>query len=99
MWFNRTYGGGNKMEPTQQTHSGRSVAGTLMHELNPVSQNGKILLHLIRVGPITQLVAWELYRVHRLASRISDLKVKGVPISANTKLDATGVRYTEYSIL
>ena len=79
--------------------SARSFAGSVMHHVNPNSQEGKVLLHLIRVGSITQLVALELYRVHRLASRISTLKVKyGVNINSNSRLDATGTRYNEYSI-
>jgi len=70
-----------------------------MHTVNPKSQEGRVLLHLIRVGSITQLQALELYRVHRLASRISNLKLKhGVNITSNSRLDATGVRYVEYAI-
>lgn len=79
--------------------SARSQAGAIMHVVNPKSQEGKVLLHLIRVGYITQLQALELYRVHRLASRISTLKLKyGVSITANSRLDATGTRYNEYSL-
>ena len=79
--------------------SARSHAGSVMHVVNADSQEGKILLHLIRVGTITQLVALELYRVHRLASRISNLKLKyGVAIVSNSRLDATGTRYNEYSL-
>lgn len=79
--------------------SPRSVAGGVMHDINPKSQNGRILLHLIRLGSITQLVALELYRVHRLASRVSELKLKhGISIRNYTRLDATGVRYTEYCL-
>lgn len=77
--------------------SARSHAGSVIHLINANSQEGKVLLHLIRVGSITQLVALELYRVHRLASRISVLKLKhGVDIKSNRRLDATGTRYNEY---
>lgn len=79
--------------------SARSKAGFVMHAINPKSQEGEVLLHLIRVGHITQLQALELYRVHRLASRISALKLKyGVDIQSNRRLDATGTRYNEYSL-
>lgn len=81
-----------------ETRSPRSVAGSIMHTINPHSQNGKILIHLLKEGFITQLVALELYRVHRLASRISDLKHLGVTIIANYRTDRTGVRYAEYSL-
>jgi len=80
-------------------HSARSHAGSVMHVVNIDSQEGKVLLHLIRVGSITQLQALELYRVHRLASRISTLKLRyGVSINSNSRLDATGTRYNEYSL-
>jgi hypothetical protein len=79
--------------------SNRSLAGAIMHHVNPKSQEGKVLLHLIRVGSITQLVALELYRVHRLASRVSALKLKyGVSVYSTPKFDATGTRYHEYSL-
>lgn len=83
----------------QDQPSARSFAGIVMHALNPNSQEGKVLLHLIRVGHITQLQALELYRVHRLASRISALKLGYlVDIRSNSRVDATGVRYNEYSL-
>ena len=79
--------------------SARSHAGSVMHSVNVNSQEGKVLLHLIRVGSITQLQALELYRVHRLASRISTLKLRyGVNITSNSRLDVTGTRYNEYSL-
>jgi len=79
--------------------SARSHAGHVMHSVSLNSQEGRVLLHLIRVGSITQLIALELYRVHRLASRISTLKLKyGVEIISNQRVDATGTRYNEYSL-
>jgi hypothetical protein len=78
--------------------SARSFAGHVMHSVNPKSQNGKVLLHLIKYGSLTQVLAHELYRVYRLASRINDLKHLGVTIAANSKTDSTGTRYVEYSI-
>lgn len=85
-------------ENVTEERSARSVAGSVMHEIDPDTQVGKILLHLLRVGPITQLVAGELYRVHRLASRINDLKNLGVTVTSRSLVDATGVRYQEYSL-
>lgn len=78
--------------------SARSHAGSIMHTVNPNSQVGKVLLHLIKYGSLTQVIAHELYRVYRLASRITDLKHLGVAITANYKTDSTGTRYVEYSI-
>lgn len=70
------------------------------HHLGPESQEAKVLFHLLRVGRITQLQALELYRVHRLASRISTLKLRyGVNIQSNSRVDNTGTRYKEYSLV
>jgi len=80
------------------TVSARSLAGHVMHTVNPNSQVGKVLLHLIKYGALTQVIAHELYRVYRLASRINDLKNLGVTITTNYKTDSTGTRYVEYSI-
>jgi len=74
------------------------VAEAVAPTINAESQNGKILLHLLRNGSITQLEAHELYRVYRLASRINDLKNLGVSVLKNHKIDNTGVRYVEYSL-
>lgn len=85
--------------PTMPVSSRTRAALTYNVAVNPDSQEGKVLLHLIRVGRLTQLQALELYRVHRLASRISALKLHyGLEIMARTKRDATGTRYTEYSL-
>ena len=78
--------------------SARSFAVSVLYRIGTASQNGKILLHLIKAGSISQLEALELYRVHRLASRINDLKNKGVALTAVTLFDLTGVRYVRYSL-
>ena len=66
---------------------------------NPsVSQKTLILNHMKKHGDITQLQALELYRVHRLASRIHDLRKDGVQINANTRADATKRLYKSYSL-
>ncbi len=78
--------------------SPRSVAGSILHTIGVISQNGKVLLHLLKRGSITQVEAHELYRVYRLASRINDLKNLGVTITKNDRRDLTGTRYVEYSL-
>lgn len=78
--------------------SNRSFAGHVARTLNPKAQVGRILIHLLREGNISQLEAWELYRVHRLASRINDLKNLGVTIQRNHLFDPTGVRYVRYAL-
>lgn len=87
------------MDNTTTTSAARSLAGHLLHAIGTNSQNGKILLHLIKLGTITQVEAHELYRVYRLASRINDLKNYGIELVKNTKIDQTGVRYTEYALV
>jgi hypothetical protein len=76
----------------------RSHADQVCARQNPKSQNGRLLNHLLRVGSITQLEANELYRIHRLASRINDLKNLGVSIYALPLIDPTGVKYVRYQL-
>lgn len=76
----------------------RSFAGAVVHRIGNTSQNGKVLLHLIKRGTITQVEAHELYRVYRLASRINDLKNLGIELFARSKTDLTGTRYVEYAL-
>lgn len=78
--------------------SQRTIAEAIAPAVNPTSQNGKVLGHLLRKGSITQVEAHELYRVYRLASRMNDLKNLGVLVLKNLKIDNTGVRYVEYSL-
>lgn len=81
-----------------ETMTARSVAGHICRITNPKSQVGKVLIHLLRERSISQLEATELYRVHRLASRINDLRNLGVTVTSTTLIDPTGVRYVRYSI-
>lgn len=76
----------------------RSFAGAVVRRLGTTSQNGKVLLHLIKRGTITQVEAHELYRVYRLASRINDLKNLGIELYRRSKTDLTGTRYVEYAL-
>lgn len=74
----------------------RTIAERVVQALNPKAQVGKLLIHLLRHNSISQLEATELYRIHRLASRINDLKNLGVTVEAHTLIDPTGVRYVRY---
>lgn len=85
--------------PNIDSISPRSKAENVMQELKPTTQEARILRHLLAVGPITQLVALELYRCHRLASRVSALRAMGVPIMSSRRNDPTGVSFHEYSIV
>lgn len=64
-----------------------------------MTQLDQIRFHLQRKGTITQVEAHELYRVYRLAARISELKKSGVNIERGIKHDLTGTRYAEYRLL
>lgn len=81
------------------TVSPRSVADAILKAIGTTSQNGKILLHLLKRGSITQVEAHELYRVYRLASRVNDLKNLGVTLEKATRVDLTGIRYVEYQLI
>lgn len=67
-----------------------------------MTQNEKILNHLQTVGSITPIDALREYGIMRLASRISDLKRDGYPISVKmeTAKNRNGepVRYARYSL-
>jgi hypothetical protein len=77
----------------------RSHAGRVVHTFKPKSQNSLVLLHLIHHGKLTQMEAHELYRVYRLASRINDIRNKGVGIGSRELIDRSGRRYVEYSLI
>lgn len=62
------------------------------------SQVRKVFNHLACHGSITQLEAHEIYRVHRLASRINDLKRAGIRVRSEMRHDAAGQRYVRYFI-
>ena len=67
-----------------------------------MTQNEKILRHLEEHGTITPLDALSEYGIMRLASRISDLKRDGVPIT-KTIVKAKNrfgepVRYASYAL-
>ena len=73
-------------------------SNVLIQSQPQVSQKVLIKRHMEKCGSITQLEATELYRVHRLASRIHDLRKDGVLLVATTKQDVTGRPYSSYSL-
>ena len=66
------------------------------------TQRIQIMRHLKENGTITQLEALREYGIMRLASRISELKKRGEPISkvmrSATNRYGETVRYAEYSL-
>lgn len=75
---------------------GREVTG------HTISQCNLIMEHLTKHGSITQYEAAELYSCWRLASRITDLRCKGVQIKKETlkRKNCYGktVHYAKYSL-
>jgi hypothetical protein len=57
-----------------------------------------ILAHLMQAGPLTGVEAEQVYRVRHLPARIFELRNAGHRIHSAVKHDATGQRYTRYSI-
>ena len=63
-----------------------------------MSQNDKILDHLMKVGSISFVEAVDLYRVRSLPRRIADLRKRGHEILSEWRRDNLGQRYTRYSL-
>lgn len=63
-----------------------------------MTQNNKLLNHMMTGRSITPLEALGLYGVFRLAARMFELKATGVDIQKKTKVDINGTQYAEYSI-
>jgi hypothetical protein len=62
-------------------------------------QGDRILNHLVSGKSITQLEAFGVYRIFRLAARIHELKSKGHKIVTTMHKDETGKPYAEYSLV
>jgi hypothetical protein len=62
-------------------------------------QTDRILAHLLAGKSITQLEAFGVYRIFRLAARIHELKQKGHKIVTNMRVDETGKPFAEYSLV
>lgn len=62
-----------------------------------LSQNQRVLNHLIDHGYITQTIASS-YGIRRLASRVFDLTTRGIEVTVESRTDDAGVRYAYYSL-
>lgn len=62
-----------------------------------MTQNEVILNHLQNYGGLTSLEAIRLYRITRLAARISDLKKNGYNILSETVRKKEGKKTIKYS--
>ena len=76
----------------------RVVMNTNPNEAKSLSQSDMIERDLWKGHKITQLVAVNTYRCMRLASRIADLKRKGVPIDKEMITTETGKHVARYFI-
>jgi hypothetical protein len=68
-----------------------------MKPTNPTTQTQRILRHLKRGLPITQMSAFTRYRCMRLAARIEELRGDGHRITSRT-LRRNGKRYSCYRL-
>ena len=59
-------------------------------------QSTTVLRHLQRRGSISPMEALITYGIMRLAARIYDLRLDGVPITTYIKKDEGGHRYARY---
>jgi hypothetical protein len=62
-------------------------------------QTDRILKHLLAGNSISQLEAFGVFRIFRLAARIHDLRAKGHKIKTTMKADAEGKPYAEYALV
>jgi len=68
---------------------------------NPYSsgtQLNLVLEHLFIKSSITQVEAEAVYKIRRLAARISEMKSDGWNIERNIRYDLAGQRYARYSL-
>jgi hypothetical protein len=79
-----------------QTYYKASPACTIPHNFPMSPQCRTILKHLKTGRNLTQVSATELYRVHRLAARITELKSLGYDILSIRCKDVTGRAYALY---
>lgn len=66
--------------------------------MNRLTQEQKILNHLVSVRSISGAEAADLYRVRDLPKRISVLRSRGVDIKGELKTDLLGQRYMRYTL-
>lgn len=71
---------------------------SISNNYRPGTQLFLIINHFVHEGSITQVEAAEVYKIRRLASRISELKDDGWKIGRSMKYDLAGQRYVRYSL-
>lgn len=67
-----------------------------LRALGAGGQNYQVLSHLIQRGSLSPLEARNTYRVERLASRITELKQRGVSIRREMRRDESDHKYARY---
>lgn len=70
----------------------------MKNPFKPNTQNAKILDHMAKVGGISFLEAWTLYKVRSLPRRIADIRDAGFDVKSLRRSDNTGQRYVRYVI-
>jgi len=63
-----------------------------------LSQNQRILYHLLRGKDITRLSALVHFGVQNITARISELRDKGYDIRMRMRTDPRGAQYAEYCL-
>ncbi len=81
---------------TQLSLSERMRLIELLSRLEKDSQAHQIGRHLLAGKGISGLEALHVYRCHRLAARIFELRKLGFPIRSQERTDSTRVRYVRY---
>lgn len=71
----------------------------VLNQIPVGGQEHEVLAHLIHRGNISQLEARNTYRVERLASRVNELKDRGVAIKREMRLDESGHKYARYYLV
>lgn len=66
---------------------------------NSMTQNERLLNHLLTGKTITPLEALGVFGIYRLAARVYELKAKGHDIECTTKLDPNGNQYGSYKLV
>jgi hypothetical protein len=81
------------------THTNVARAQEVRNSVGPKSQLRLLTDHLCLKGTVSQLEAYNLYRISRLTSRVHELKKKGMDIITEEKRDVTGKRYVRYHLV
>ena len=63
-----------------------------------MTQQEKILEHLIDGSPLTRIVAIQQLHVYNLPARIKELRDDGWPIDREDRVDLNGQRFAEYRL-